>query len=363
MKISKDKAVIEYIEKLNNTLDLNISLGEMFSSLFSNYEITDKKEIEVLASNYHKSTRDIYLDKILDYWEIDLDFEDNESFYSNYIEPCFFEIDVKEYKDNPYLKNVKVNNIKDGDYELVIDKFKPYEIFALDDITVNDEFVEMNKIAYFKEEFSFIALNYKKVTWMNITPNEINTMKKAVNLAFGDVVVYGLGLGYFQYMISLKEEVKSITIIEKDSRIIDIFTKHILPQFSHKNKMKIIKEDALKHVGSRLNYDFAFVDLWHNQDDGINLFLHFKNKEKLSPNCHFEYWLNNSFYAYLRRAFISLLIEQSLGYKDDKYQKAENNFDMIINKYYFKTKSIIINNVNDIVSMLDDNSLLNLLIN
>ena len=360
MKINKD--VASYIHELEDVLNLNLSLGDMFSSLFSNYDLYNKEEIEVLAKSSKKDVRDIYLDKILDYWEIDLDYEDNNDFFNKYINPSFIEESPDKYLNNPYFKNIKINNIKDGDYELKLDSFKPYEIFALDDIRIDEDYVENSKIAYFRKEFPFITLNYKKVTWMNITPNEINTMEKGVGLAKGDVIVYGLGLGYFPYMISLKDEVKSITIIEKDKRIINLFNKYIFPQFKNQNKIKIIEGDALKHNISPLKYDFAFVDLWHNPDDGIDLYLKFKKVEKESPNCTFVYWLDTAFEAYLRRAMIYLLVEQLNGFKEDSYHHPETYFDKIICSYYFKTKNITLNKKSDVDDLLKVDTLINLLI-
>ena len=58
---------------------------------------------------------------------------------------------------------------------------------------------------------------------MSITPNEIETMEEAVKAATGKVIVYGLGLGYYPYMISLKDEVKEIVIVENDIKIINLF--------------------------------------------------------------------------------------------------------------------------------------------
>ena len=60
---------------------------------------------------------------------------------------------------------------------------------------------------------------------MLITPNEIETMKKSISEATGNVLTYGLGLGYYAYMVSMKENVESVTIVEKDKEIIDLFKK------------------------------------------------------------------------------------------------------------------------------------------
>ena len=63
------------------------------------------------------------------------------------------------------------------------------------------------------------------VVWMSTDPNEIITMNPYIQKAHGDILVMGLGLGYYPFMTALKDDVKSITIIEKDPKVIDIFKK------------------------------------------------------------------------------------------------------------------------------------------
>ena len=54
-------------------------------------------------------------------------------------------------------------------------------------------------------------------------------MKLPVERAKGKVLTFGLGLGYFAYMCSLKEEVESVTVVEKDKSVIKLFNEIILP--------------------------------------------------------------------------------------------------------------------------------------
>ena len=68
---------------------------------------------------------------------------------------------------------------------------------------------------------------------MTITPNEIETMKEAVDKASGNVLTFGLGLGYYAYMVSEKENVESVTIVDSNEDVIDLFKKYVLPQFKH----------------------------------------------------------------------------------------------------------------------------------
>ena len=122
-------------------------------------------------------------------------------------------------------------------------------------------------------------------------------MKKSISEATGNVLTYGLGLGYYAYMVSMKDNVESVTIVEKDKGIIDLFTRYILPQFKNKSKIKIINDDAFNYFKKDIYYDYVFVDIWHDPSDGIDLYLKFKNLEK--DNIKYSYWIEDTLKCYI----------------------------------------------------------------
>ena len=158
-------------------------------------------------------------------------------------------------------------------------------------------------------------------------------------------------------MMALKEEVKSITIIEKDQDIIDLFNNLIAPHFINKNKIKIIHDDAINYVKRNQKYDYIFADLWHSPEDGLPLFVSLK-----SINKNIDCWLETSMYALLRRCMITLLEEALMNYQDDNYKFAKTYTDKVINKYYHKTKNLILEKDEDLASLLNDDNLLKLVI-
>ena len=362
MKIKKDQAIINRIKELEDINDLNCNLSEMFLYVIGDRSLIEKGEVETLAKKHNLDVNDLVLDRLCDVWEIDPENEDNSAVYQTYIAPNVFLAAKIEFLNNPYYQQIKPKEIKNKGYTLTYDFYAPYELFSYDDISVDNDYVEHTKVAYFQDEFKFLVLNYKDVTWMSITPNEIKTMEPAIENAKGNIVVFGLGLGYYVFMTSLKDEVKSITIIENDINIINIFKENLLPLFPNKEKISIIHDDALEVIKKPLPYDFAFVDLWHSVEDGFDFFLKFKKQEKNNPNVAFNYWLNNSFYALLRRAFITLLSEQLENLDESNYQNGETTFDKIVNLYFQKTKNIQILDVHDIDNLLQDNNLLSMLL-
>ena len=158
------------------------------------------------------------------------------------------------------------------------------------------------QVGFFEEHFRYPAILENGRIWMTVTPNEIETMKSPIEKAHGKVLTLGLGLGYYQYMISNKTNVDKIYIIDKNETIINLFKKYILPQFQNKDKIKIIHTDAfefLKNDMSKYNFNFVFSDLWHDVSDGVDMYLDIKNYEKLYPNIDFEYWIEKSIKMYL----------------------------------------------------------------
>lgn len=144
-----------------------------------------------------------------------VDHVDDKDLFNNYFNKMIHKLDANEYYNNPYYKNIKIPTVKIGNCELKYEKYKPFEGFVCDDIIQTKEGRQIPQIGFFETEFSFPAILENERIWMTITPNEIETMKDAVDKAFGHVLAFGLGLGYYAYMVSEKDQVESITIVEK----------------------------------------------------------------------------------------------------------------------------------------------------
>ena len=358
MKINLNPTLKSQIEELFDNNELSLSISDLFSYCLENRFSIDPKEVQILKEKYHASSLDIYKDKLLEFLELD---ENEDEDIDRYFLSSINVADINKYLSNPYYQNIKINNVKFAKYELGLDHYLPYELFPYNDMKIEQgSFIELNSMSFFEKDFSFISLNYKGKTWMSITPNEIETMEESIKSAHDKVLVCGLGLGYYPYMISLKDNVKEITIVENDKNIINIFNEYILPQFEHKEKIKIIESDALEYLKNEEDYDYAFIDLWHNPLDGVESYLKCKRLEK--DNKEYSYWIESSLIALLRRCMFTLIKEQLEGYKDKEYLKDNSETDRIINKYYFKTKNIVISSLEELHDILSDKSLINLLI-
>lgn len=202
---------------------------------------------------------------------------------------------VSDYINNPYYKNIVIPDSTIGTWNFTHTSYKAYEAFVRDDVVLLSDFREIPQIGFFDTEFSFPAVHENGREWMAIKPSEIETMKCAIEAVSGKVVVFGLGLGYFPYMISLKSDVEEIVIVERDANVIQLCKEFIIPQFPAKEKITIVQSDAFEYLEAmgKQDFDYAFVDLWHDVSDGLPLYVRTKKYEKKFPQTQFLYWVEN----------------------------------------------------------------------
>lgn len=336
--------------KINNLLNIDEN-NHMLSDFILDI-IDNGKDI----SNNIKDG-DNYFDAIMKYYHCDKDFK--KLMKDLKFDKSIKELNYDKYANNPYFKNVKIGNIVDKNYKLEYQKYKSFEPFLVCDIEVDDIFNEHTTIGYFKNEYNYLTLSSNGNIWMLISPHEINTMQKAIDNAFGNVLCLGLGLGYFAYMVAIKDTVKSITIIEKDPEIIELFKKHILPYFPN-IEINIICDDAISYLDRQLNYDYCFADLWYDVLDGMPLYNTLLKKEKNNPKMKYDYWIEKSMIIMARRCMLTLIYNYMNGIKMP-YDIKENYYDEIINKFDDILKNYEIKSFSDVARLLHDDYLKSLI--
>lgn len=212
-------------------------------------------------------------------------------------------LDVEVYRNNPYLRKIKIPEAVRGSWEFRWEKYEPYEGFVFDDILLKEDFMEVPQLGFFEEPFEFPAVLENGNEWMLITPNEIETMRPALEEVSGSVITFGLGLGYFAYMASESERVEGITIVERDPAVIELFEQYVLPQFDHRKKIRIVSADAFDYaerVMPAQHFDYAFVDLWNDPSNGVARYLKMCRLERLHSRTKFLYWIERSLLSHIR---------------------------------------------------------------
>lgn len=235
------------------------------------------------------------------YMNINDNDEDREMFEYYFPEMIHY-VKKEDYESDPYYKNIKVTPVKEKNWDFHTAVIKPYELIPLDDLKELDDGRIIPQVAFFDCEFPYPVILENGVEWMLVTPNEVETMREAIEIAHGKVATYGLGLGYFPYMTSIMDCVDSVTVVERDESVIDIFKRFILPQFPNKEKIRIVHADAFEYAEKTApaeNFDYIYADTWHDPSDGVDMYLKFKALEHLCPNTRFEYWIEKTMKHYL----------------------------------------------------------------
>lgn len=94
-------------------------------------------------------------------------------------------------------------------------------------------------------------------TMMSNTQFEYRTNIDFVQSARGHVMIAGLGLGMILRPLAAKDDVESITVVEKDPDVIAM----IAPYYADIKKLRIIQADVFKYNPDRV-FDWVWHDIW-----------------------------------------------------------------------------------------------------
>lgn len=144
------------------------------------------------------------------------------------------------YKDmTEILKNGKV-----GDFEL-----SHYDIGEKDYITMYQTGISPGR---------YVELSYKGECIMSDTNMEKRTNRDFVINAHGNVLIGGLGIGLILLAIQDKEEVKKITVVEKNKEVIEL----VGSQLPLNEKVEIINADVFNYNPAQ-KYNTIYMDIWN----------------------------------------------------------------------------------------------------
>ena len=295
--------------------------------------IIDLSLLPVLEELYNRNEESIALDEMLDdliassdalsslYISHDGNMEETleqAGFDASFIAPK--RLDESMLESNPcYKAYMGLGDYQEGDVSFSKRDYLPGEIFVLGDKEERKvDLLDYTPSGYFPKKTPYPELSKNGVPWMAIIPHEMNTMQEAINKSHGKVLTYGCGLGYFAFMASLKEEVESVTIVEKDAKLLGIFEKLFLPCFPNKKKIILVNDDAFEYAKNPKNkgYDFLFADLWHNADDGLEMYCRLLSLEGIAKEN--AYWIESGILVYLRRYLLTALYEDALIQQGEK---------------------------------------------
>lgn len=292
------------LERLINIFENNFRITRLYAELLQRYpEIITSEMIDTLTEDGSITKEEAIVGLLSEIFALDFDKSEDRRLILDYLTPSVRLLDRAKYENNPYYKNIKLDNLKDGDWEIRIEEYKPYQAVISGDVIIKEDFREIPPLGFFTDNFRFPAILEGGNEWMTLTPVDIDTCEEAIKAAHGKVVTFGLGLGYYAYMVSEKEEVDSVTVVELSEDVIKLFKTHILPQMPNGHKIKLINCDAFEYAERTMPgecFDLAFVDTWRDASDGAPMYQRMKSLEERSKGTRFMYWIEGFLRSRLR---------------------------------------------------------------
>ena len=257
------------------------------------------------------------------------------------------EVMLDTFTNNPYYQALKNVSFEEDGWKLETKKMKAFTLFPYDEqYHYGANSILKMSLGYFTKDYDYPTISLYDQEWMSLNPHEIRTMEMPIQVAKGKVLTLGLGLGYFAYMAHIKEEVKEVYIVEMDLELIKLFQKHLLPLFPYKEKIHIIKADALVYINqiNDRDYDFIFADLWHDVSDGLPMYIKLQERFSKFTYTKRHYWIENSLITYLRLLLIGVI--------KDEYYKNENEYDEIQTTIKNNLENVVLNNSYELDALL-----------
>lgn len=256
-------------------------------------------------------------------------------------------IEKKDYINNPYLKNISFKDIKLKDFSYETVTIEKGYLFNIDEIQ-DDKNKELNDymiLRAYKQDTDMMFLKQGKQEWMMASISEFRTNDPYAKKAHGNIITFGLGIGYFIYMASLNENVKSITVIERSKEVIELFDQ-IKDQFPNK-KIDIINGDAFDYFNERClkQFDYIYVDIYQNNVDG-RIMIEKLLEQYLPPYDSCNFWIENSCLSIVKSLIFIYYYEQVYKTKI----KIEKNNIKLMNKVRWYLDNLDLN-VNDVETL------------
>jgi hypothetical protein len=204
-----------------------------------------------------------------------------------------------------------LENQRSGKFELTNVPFEKYSLMVYSSPKTDVDGVRIPRIGTFDHQMNFPYMMENGHACMGVTPSEIFSMERPIQNASGDVLTLGCGLGYYACMVAEKDDVNSVTIVEKEPDVIALFTTYILPQIPHREKITILQADALDYMENLEDgrFDHCFADIW----SGNNIVPYFKLKNicKKFTRTKMEYWDEDSLNEIIRSYVCFIISEES----------------------------------------------------
>lgn len=214
--------------------------------------------------------------------------------------------DMQENRSGNWSITKKLLKKEEGD-EMVSMGYDYWKVFN-DPITVTVLSQKVENEEY-DPQTDPIEDKYKKKIWMSDAPGEYFEMCDLVNriipkykyndLCTQNILVGGLGLGLIVFLLKLRTDIRTVTVVEISEDIIKMVVPYIR-KFYTIDDVLFMKDDFLEAIPklkkTGIEYDVIIADIWQAYNkEGREVFEKTKDiMEKSYPNAQHLYWLFQS---------------------------------------------------------------------
>jgi hypothetical protein len=203
--------------------------------------------------------------------------------------------DSKILAENSYYRDIKLDNVRSETVRYEKATIKKRTLMNMNfHQHIGKYLFHYHPIGYFETDIDLPVLKEGGKVWMSPAISEMESMKDGIAKGHGRCMTMGLGIGFLPYLWLLKDEVESVTVVEFNRDVIDLFDKYIRPQFRTDKKLKIIHGDAFDYYNEEFlnQFDYVYVDFWESTGDGLELYTRLMEKKIDLP--HVDYWIEDS---------------------------------------------------------------------
>lgn len=181
----------------------------------------------------------------------------------------------EEWDASPYHNAIHLDLVKSNHFSFETGMLKGNELFNIDSIQKdpNRELNDWMKLRAMDSNFETIYLYQEDQDWMMDAPSEATTNDIPALKAHGNVLTFGLGIGYYIFMALRNPSVQTITCVEKAPEVIRMFQRFLLPQFPDQDKITIVQGDAYEMWNEDYlsRFDSIYTDIWESNMDGLSI--------------------------------------------------------------------------------------------
>lgn len=271
--------------------------------------------------------------------------------------------DVKKLIDNPYYKNIKLDDVRTDTvwYEKAL--IKKRTLMSMNFHKPLGKYLfHYHPVGYFENDVYLPVLKEgEDKVWMSPAISEIESMNVGIQKGHGKCMTMGLGIGVLPYLWLNKEEVESVTIVEFNKDVIDLFEKYIRPQFPKNKKLEIIHGNGLDYYNEEflIQFDYAYIDFWESNEDGLEYYTKLMEKKVYYENI--DFWVEDSMLSDVKHIITPYLNTLYQGKSIAEYISSLEGLDQAIAKKanrYFKSRNDIISTEEELLSIIHSRAIL-----